>query len=124
MRAERIEFLDKFIEALLLLEQVVARRSRRLGFERAMHALMSTVFLRVCWSNALRCDAEAKPVDRELGEACEAGACEGNSVVRAHHRRQSVRPEHLFADIASSIVADSPHAFAADDEAAELVGDG
>jgi hypothetical protein len=67
VRALGVEFLDKLVEALLLLEQVVACRSRRLGFESAVHALMAAILLRVSWPNPLERDAKPEPVSRELG---------------------------------------------------------
>ena len=48
MRAFVVVFIDEAIEALLLLEQRLGRRSRRFLFERQVHALMASVLLGMC----------------------------------------------------------------------------
>ncbi len=54
-----VEFLDKAIEAALLLEQVFGRRMGRFFFQRQMHALVAPVLLRVSRLDALDVDSEA-----------------------------------------------------------------
>jgi len=61
-----IELLDKLVEANLLLEKIRTSGPCCLALERAVHALVTTVFLGMCWPNPLQLNAELEPEDREL----------------------------------------------------------
>ena len=65
MRSLGIELVNEGVEAVLLLEAVVARRAGRLFFEGEVHALMAAILLRMAGLDALDRDAEAEPPDRK-----------------------------------------------------------
>src|ERR1700738_2215057 len=67
-----VEFLDKVVEAGLLLQAVHSGRSGCFFLQREMHALVAAVLLRVARLDALDGDAEAEPPHREFGEIEEA----------------------------------------------------
>lgn len=56
-----VELLPETLELTLLCPAGVSRRSRGLGFQRAMHTLMTPVLLRLSWLDELGHDAEAHP---------------------------------------------------------------
>lgn len=66
MRALGVEFVAKAIEASLLCDPRVRRRSRGLGFEGPVHAFVSTVLLRLAWFDELGEHAQAHPPGRKL----------------------------------------------------------
>jgi len=82
-----IEFLNKVVEAGLLLQTVHSGRSGCFFLQRQMHALVAAVLLRVARFDALDGDAEAEPPHREFGEIEEA--------VWTGERHAIVRPDRL-----------------------------
>ena len=120
-----IEFAEEGIEAVLLLQAVVAWRSRGLGLEREVHALVAAVLLRVAWLDALDLDGEPEPPERELGEVVEAvGAGEGQAVVASEGGRQAAvleQPDKGFDDRA---FLGGIKRLAQEQEAGRLVGHG
>src|SRR5437764_6763136 len=46
VRPHAIELLDEGVEALLLLQEILAAWTSRFEFERPVHSLMTTIFLR------------------------------------------------------------------------------
>jgi hypothetical protein len=64
-----VEAVDEAIEAGLLLQQVFGRGLGGFLLEREVHALVSTVLLRVAGLDALDLDAQAQPPHRELAQA-------------------------------------------------------
>src|SRR5215813_5967306 len=92
------------VEGPLLGNDVRARWSERLAFERLVHPLMRAVLLRMRRQRALVLNAEPQPPDVELREAVEAGGGEGRAIVGANGARQAV--------FAKESVEDWAHAFA------------
>src|SRR5450755_2046307 len=118
-----IEFLDKRIKPLLLLEEIGFRGPGCLSLERSVHSLVPTVLLRASWTNTFELDTEPKPVRRQLRQSSQADRRKRHAVVRAHHRRQTIRAKYLLAGFARRLVANRSHPFAAKDEPADLIGD-
>jgi hypothetical protein len=66
MRPFDIELAHEGIEAFLLLQTVGARRSGCFLFEGKVHALMTSVLLRMTRLDAFDGDTEPRPPDREF----------------------------------------------------------
>src|SRR3954470_9067140 len=91
MRPLVIELLHERIEARLLLEDVRARRARRLVLEREVQPLMPAVLLGMARCNPLEADAEAEPPHRQLAEPVQRmRGGEGYAVVRADCFREPI----------------------------------
>src|SRR5205085_2840628 len=65
VRALLVVVLAEGIQLTLLLRQVGCRRLAQRTLERAMHALMSSVLLRLPRRDAFRTNAKANPPDRQ-----------------------------------------------------------
>ena len=76
-----IVVLAESIKALLLAIEGRLGRTRGLGLERAMHALMCAVLLGMPRNDALHADAEPKPPEGKTGKPCQSGRCEWTSVI-------------------------------------------
>src|SRR5438270_12888907 len=97
MRAFGIELVDEVIEAVLLLQAVLAWRAGGFLLQGQMHAFVAAVLLRPARLDAFDGDAKPQPPDRELGEAEQGiGTGEGNAVVGADGDWQSALGEQLF----------------------------
>ena len=66
MRPFDVELADKGIEAFLLLQAVGPRRPGCFLLESEVHALVTSVLLRMTGLDAFDGDAEPQPPDREL----------------------------------------------------------
>jgi len=76
--------LDEVVKALLLLEEIVARRFGGLFLEGQVHALVAAVLLRVTGLDPFDGDPEPQPPDGELAKAEQGmGAGEGHAVIGA-----------------------------------------
>ena len=85
-----IEFLNKVVEAGLLLQTVHSRRSGCFFLQRQMHALVAAILLWVARLDALDSDAEPQPPHREFGEIEEAVRTgERHAIVGADGKRQA-----------------------------------
>ena len=77
--------LHKAIEALLLLQEVVGGRLRRIILQCQVHPFMTPVLFGVAWLDALNTNTEAKPPNGKAGEAKERiSRTEGRSLVGTH----------------------------------------
>src|SRR5204863_4847801 len=77
-----IEFLNKVVEAGLLLQTVYSGRSGCFFLQRQMHALVAAVLLWVARLDALDVDAEPRPPSRRFGEIKEpARTSAGHGIV-------------------------------------------
>src|SRR5690606_26200470 len=82
MRPFLIEFADESIEARLLLQEGPAGRPCGLLLQRQVHALMTSVLLRVARPDALEANTQPQPPDRQLRKVVEpVRAGEGQSIV-------------------------------------------
>src|ERR1051325_6234616 len=94
MRPFGIELADKGVEAFLLLQAVGAWRTGCFLLKGEMHALVTAVLLRMAWLDALDCNAEPEPPDRELREMEQGiGTGKGHAVVGADGQRQTTLAE-------------------------------
>lgn len=82
------------LEALLLCSEVGRRRTRGLGFEGAMHALVPAVLLRAPWLDAHGMDAEFDPPHGQTREPADGAAGKRRTVVGEDLARQPVFAEH------------------------------
>ena len=64
MRSVLVVFVHEALKSALLGAKGVLRRLGGCGFEGAMHAFMSSVFLGLSWTNAFGLDAQAQPPNR------------------------------------------------------------
>jgi len=83
VRPDVIVGATKVVEDALLQVEVGSRRPWQTLLERAVHAFVSRILLRLTWRDALVRDAELKPPDIEMGQAVDAGRGEGGAVVAA-----------------------------------------
>ena len=91
MRPLLIELGAELIAAALLGRRGGrGRRTGTLGLERAMHALVAAVLLRLAGRDALRCDAELDPPDREPAKSAGSDRGERRTVVGAQRARQAI----------------------------------
>src|SRR5690606_6043307 len=91
MRPFLIEFADESIEARLLLQEGPAGRPCGLLLQRQVHALMTSVLLRVARPDALEANTQPQPPDRQLREVVEpVRAGEGQSIVGTDRARQTM----------------------------------
>lgn len=93
-----VVLLAKSIEAPLLRRQVPTGRPRRLGFQRAVHALMPTVLLRRRGRDQLGQNPEADPPDRQGRESAHGRRRERDAVVGAHDPRQAILAKEAQED--------------------------
>src|SRR5882672_8213192 len=89
------------VEARLLLGQACRRRLGRVVLERAMHALMPAVLLRLGRLDPLRPDSKLDPPQRQCRQPARRRRGKGRSVVRADRPRQ--------AELAERLIEDRPH---------------
>src|SRR6266404_1850607 len=116
-----VEVVAEAVEADLLLGQARRRRTRCLGLERAMHALMPAVLLRLARINPLQPDAELDPVRRQPRQPASAvGERERAAVVGADGVRQAEFAESLV-DRGQHRLDRLRHDAAFDQESAEAV---
>lgn len=85
-----VVLLAEGVEAPLLSLQVAGGWTSRLGLERSVHPLVSTVLLRVGGFDELGVNPETDPPDGESREATERGGGEGYPVVGADDPRKTV----------------------------------
>src|SRR5262245_35673778 len=90
------------IERPLLPGQVVLWRPGGRGLERAMHAIMGAVLLRMTRENPLVLNPQAHPPDIELREPVDPRGREGHAIVGADGLRQAVLPKETIDDGADS----------------------
>ena len=83
MRPDVVVGATKVVEDTLLEVEVGSGRPGQTLFQRAVHALVSGVLLRLTWRDALVRDAELKPPDVELGQTVDASRGEGSAIVAA-----------------------------------------
>src|SRR5207248_7363033 len=100
VRAHAIELLDEGVEALLLLQEILPAWASRFEFERPVHSLMTTIFLRTAGPDSLELDAEQQPIDGELGEIRQSPRRERSAIVRPHRVGQPIEPKNLLEDLA------------------------
>src|SRR5882672_4980173 len=86
------------VEAPLLLGRIRGRRSRGLGLEGAMHALVAAVLLRRGRMDEVRLDAELDPPRRQSRQAAGAGRTERRAVVATDGVRQSLAAKRRRKD--------------------------
>jgi len=121
VRSLGIEDFPESVESLLLLEQVVRSRSRRFGLERAVHALVCAVLLRVPRVDPMVSDPEPLPPDGQSRQAKQARRCERCAVVRQNSDRESVLAEDELHTRLRAFRANSAQALAAKHVARMLV---
>src|SRR5690349_15845422 len=124
MRSFMVELLPEVIELHLLRSHGMARWSRRLCLERAMHALMAAVLLRIAGLDQLRQHAQSYPPGRESGESCQRVGGEGHTVVGSDQLWQSVLVEQTREHRLCPFHSGAGQSMAAQQEAAVCVGDG
>src|SRR5215469_13303898 len=119
-----IEFLNKGVEAGLLLETVHCGRSGCLFLQRQMHALVAAVLLWVARLDALDGDAEPQPPHREFGEIKEAvWTGERHAIVGPDRLRQTTLLEELLEGSDGKVLAGRFKGFAEQEKARGVVGD-
>jgi len=116
-----IELVAEGIEAALLSPEVSFRWSGGARFERAVHAFVAAVVLRLAGLDELGEDAEADPPDREGGEAAEGVGGEGGTVVGADALRQAVLAKEALEDGSGAFDSRNGESLAAEEEATEAV---
>src|SRR6478736_1288774 len=124
MGSDVVEVLAEVLEPGLLLGRACGRRAGGLGLERAVHALVAAVLLRLARLDPLELDAELDPMNREPGQTPGTGrAGKGDAIVAADGPRQ--------AQLAKRPLYQGPHPFgrrwhdpALDEEAAVGIGEG
>src|SRR5215467_8741991 len=86
------------IECPLLPGQVTLWWTGGRGLERAMHAFMSAVLLRMAREDPLVLNPQAEPPDIELRQPVDARGREGHAIVRANRLGQALLPEEAIED--------------------------
>src|SRR6267143_560638 len=119
-----IEFLNKVVEAGLLLQTVHSGRSGCFFLQRQMHALVAAVLLWVARLDALDGDAEPQPPHREFGEIKEAvRTSERHAIVGPDRLGQATLLEELLEGSDSKVLAGRFKGFAEQQKARGVVGD-
>lgn len=85
-----VVLLAEGVEAPLLSLEIAGRRTRRLGLERSVHALVSTVLLRVGGFDELGVNPQTDPPDGESRETTQRGGRKGHPVVGPNNPRKTV----------------------------------
>ena len=123
VRPDVIVGATKVVEDTLLQVEVGSGRPGQTLLERAVHAFVSGVLLRLTGRDALVRDAELKPPDVEMGQAVNASRGEGSAVVAAdgigkpmlsekatelglHARRANVEQPVAGEQVAAKVVDD------------------
>src|SRR5205814_4262207 len=107
------------------LKAVHAWRAGGLLFERQVHALVTTVLLRVTGPDALDGDAQTQPPDRQFGEVEQrVRAGERHAVVGANGRRQAALEEQLLESGDGGVFAGRIQRFAKEQKTGGVIGDG
>src|SRR5215469_4529978 len=89
VRSFVVENFDEVIESSLLLKEVSLGGLSGLFFQGEMHALVTSVLLRVARLASLDADSQPEPAHRELAQVKQSmGRSERNTVVAADVRRQ------------------------------------
>ena len=90
VRALVVELSDEAVELALLRSEAVRWRPGGLVLERAVHALMTAILLRMARLNAFNADPQPEPPDGKLAQLEQGvGRSEGNAVIAADVRRQA-----------------------------------
>src|SRR5215813_2413583 len=119
-----IEFLNKVVEAGLLLQTVHSGRSGCFFLQRQMHALVAAVLLWVARLDALDGDAEPQPPHREFGEIKEAvWTGERHAIVGSDRLGQTTLLEELLKGSDGKVLAGRFKGFAEQEKARGVVGD-
>ena len=119
-----IEFLNKVVEAGLLLQTVHSGRSGCFFLQRQMHALVAAVLLWVARLDALDGDAEPQPPHREFGEIKEAvWTGERHAIVGPDRLGQATLLEELLEGSDGKVLAGRFKGFAEQEKARGVVGD-
>ena len=118
-----IEFLNKVVEAGLLLQTVHSGRSGCFFLQRQMHALVAAVLLWVARLDALDGDAEAEPPHREFGEIEETVRTgERHAIVGPDRLGQATLLEELLEGSDGKVLAGRFKGFAEQEKARGVVG--
>src|SRR5438105_7208486 len=96
MRAFIVVIVNESVEALLLTTKSRRRGTSGLGFERAMHSLVSAILLGMAWDDPFDRNSETDPPQREAGKPCQAWRSERTAVVREDRTGQAIGAEHAL----------------------------
>src|SRR6185503_1253516 len=92
--------------------------------ERQVHALVPAILLRLAGLDSLVANSELPPPSGNLGQAGDAGGCEGRPVVAAYRVRQTEFVEHLLHRTSYVVAVGAVEDNAREQVAAVCVGDG
>ena len=101
VRTNLVVKLAKNIKTCLLLTCIARRWLKRLVFERAVHALMSSVLLRLTRGDAFRQDPQADPPHRQLRKAANTDGGKRGTVIGADAFGQPVALKQCLEDLAT-----------------------
>lgn len=124
MRAFEVKLMAEAIEFALLAVAGVSRGSGGFGFEGSMHAFMAAVLLWFTRFDELGHDAQLDPPCGQMGEAGQGVGGKGHAVVSADALGQAKFLEQTSEDRFRLCHAGGAQRLAAEQEAAEAIGDG
>src|ERR1041385_5622139 len=100
MRTLHVVFLSEPVKSLLLLLEILRRRTGRLCLQRPMHPLVPAVLLWLASLNALMHDPQLHPPDRQPRQPADRGAAERASIIRSDRLGKT----HLGKDSLESLL--------------------
>src|SRR5262245_10480514 len=116
-----VEVAAERVKARLLLGDRRGRRGCGFGLERAVHALMTPVLLRLSRINPLRNNAKLEPPNRQWRKAGGSSRGKGRAIVRADRQRQTELAEGLLEHRSDMLMVGTFDRLAAQQTAAEAI---
>ena len=88
-----VVFVLELIKAALLRAQRPFGRSRRLFFQRAVHALVAAILLRLARRDPFHANPQPHPPHAQPAQSRQTGGGERRPIIAANRRREPVLPE-------------------------------